>query len=258
MKKSALFFTVFLLAAPSLCRAEKIYLSDGAVRNESIAYRDKNSLWIKHPDGVIGINLNRITKIENDDGSLSKYDYDNICKKIQQLVKEEKFSEAATTCDMLLETFPDSTKIHYMKALLNHRAGNTGETIGDYKFILDKDVEDPKVMNNLGAIYASDKNTKQATEMFDKAAKKNPGMPEPHENLAMLFMSLKDYNSAIEEYKKVIEKEPENTGALYNLGVAYINTKDYQEAREAMEKVLAVNKDDRGAKDALKYLEGKK
>jgi tetratricopeptide (TPR) repeat protein len=247
-----------LMLASRASRAEKIYYTDGTSAAEQVIGRDKNSVWVKRPSNDIAITLERIEKIQNDDGSVSKYDYGTILKTIEEKVKAGNYNEAADLCDLLLQSFPKSNEVHYLCAVLNQKAGRFPKTAEDYKFIIDNQVGDANVFNNLGAIYASDKDNQRAMEMFKKAAEKNGDMPEVHYNLAFLYLQSKDYTGAIDEYNKVLVKEPDNTTALYNLGVAYALKGDYAGARDQFQKVLAINKADESAQKALKALSGKK
>ncbi len=249
-------FGLLLVCKPA--SAEKIFYRDGTTASEQVIGRDKNSVWVKGASKDTAINPERIEKIQNDDGSISKYDYGTILRTIEEKVKAGNYNDAADLCDLLVQSFPKSNEVHYLRAVLNQKAGRFSKTAEDYKFIIDSQDMDAKVLNNLGAIYASDKDNRRAMEMFKKAAEKNGDMPEVHYNLAFLFMQEKDYNNAISEYNKVIAKEPDNTTALYDLGVAYAFKGDYAAARDQFQKVLAINGKDEGAKKALKSLSEKK
>ncbi len=239
-------------------RAEKIYYKDGTTVTGQVIGRDKNSVWVKGSPKDTAINPDRIEKILNDDGSISKYDYGTILRTIENKVKSGNYNEAADLCDLLVQSFPKSNEVHYLRAVLNQKAGRLSKTAEDYKFMIDSQDTDAKVLNNLGAVYASDRDNQRAMEMFKKAAEKNGDMPEVHYNLAFLFMQAKDYNAAIDEYNKVIAKEPGDTTALYDLGVAYAFKGDNSAARDQFQKVLVIDNADESAKKALKALSGKK
>ena len=254
---SVLLAAGFLMSCRDL-RAEKIYYKDGTTVTGQVIGRDKNSVWVKGSPKDTAINPDRIEKILNDDGSISKYDYGTILRTIENKVKAGNYNEAADLCDLLVQSFPKSNEVHYLRAVLNQKAGRLSKTAEDYKFMIDSQDTDAKVLNNLGAVYASDKDNQRAMEMFKKAAEKNGDMPEVHYNLAFLFMQAKDYNAAIDEYNKVIAKEPGDTTALYDLGVAYAFKGDNSAARDQFQKVLVIDNADESAKKALKALSGKK
>lgn len=236
------------------CEAEKIYYIDGRVVDEKVVSRNKDMIKINRSSGEVSVKRDRIDKILNDDGSVSKYDYEGICNAIKDNVKEGKYAEAAAWCDTLLQTFSKSSEIHYLRAVLNHKAGNLAKTQEDYNFVLEKGAIDAKILNNLGAIYATDKQNEKAVEMFNKALEKDPGLTEAHFNLAGILLMGKDYPGAINEYNRVIEKEPDNVEALYNLGVAYSNRGDNASAKGCWKKILAVDPQNFEARTALDAL----
>lgn len=247
-----------LLLTPSLCDAEKIYCKDGRVVQAVILFRSKHSVWFEQKfgdrSGSIGISVNDIDRIENDDGSISKYDYKSLYEKSRDHIRQRNYKEAARLYELLLESFPDSIQMHHLCALLNHKIGRLDEAIKDYKFCIRGGVTDVKVFNNLGVIYAKKKEYKEAIEWFSRAIEENSYTIEVHSNLAEVFMQTEDYNRAIYEYKKIIESVPDNAEALYNLGIAYMNEGDYTKAREQWERVLAIRPEDNDAKNALEYI----
>jgi tetratricopeptide (TPR) repeat protein len=241
-------------AALTECRAEKIYYIDGRIVDEQIAGRSKDVIMIQRSSGTVSVKRDRIDKILADDGSISKYDYEGICNAIKDKVKESNYAEAASLSELLLKSFSKSAEVHYLNAVLNHKAGNIAKTKEDYNFVLESGTVDAKILNNLGAIYATDRDNDKAIEMFNQAIEKDPGLTEAHFNLAGLLLQKKDYPGAINEYNKVIEREPDNTEALYNLGVAYFSRGDPSSARNNWKKILSVDPNNTEAKDALNAL----
>jgi len=236
--------------------AEKIIYKSGTETEEQVVSRDKNSLWVKRSSGIVPIGLERIERIENSDGTVSKFDYGTILKAIEDQVKKGEYTKAADLCGLLVESFPKSTEVRYLRALLNHKAGRLPQTAEDYKFMIDNQSNDPKVFNNMGVIYAADRDNQRAIEMFTKAEEKNADMPEIHYNLAQVFLELKDYSAAINEYNRVLEKEPDNVTALYNLGVAYAYRGDYADAKDKLRKVLEIDRGNEKAREALRAVSG--
>ena len=252
MKKFFILLNVLVfifLIIPPLCNAEKIYYKDGEIVYGKILYRSKGSVWIKHKLGSIGIDLQSIDRIENDDGSISKYDYESLVNMIQNYIRQKKYNKAVELCSLLLESFPDSAQIRYLRSSLNQKIGNFEQAIEDYNFLIKHEVADAKILNNLGAIYANDKEYREAMDLFIMATGDNPDIVEAHNNLAELLLQTKDYNRAIDEYKKVIDIEPDNVITLHNLGIAYMNIGDYKKAEEQWKKIIAIRPHDGDAKN---------
>jgi Flp pilus assembly protein TadD len=257
MKKYYGFFIVVLFLyslVPGLCYAEKICCKDGKVFYGTIIYRTKESVWIRHSSGAVGVSLDNIDRIENEDGSISKYDYRFLYNMIQDSVAKKKYSDAIDMCTVLLKSFPENAQMYYLRAVISHKIGNMEQAIQDYDFLIQNKLADADVFNNLGVIYAENKEYQRAKELFLEAIKSSRERAEIHDNLAEVLMQIRNYNEAIEEYNKVTELEPGNTKAIYNSGVAYMKNRDYAKAREQWEKILVVSPEDKDAKSALEHL----
>jgi tetratricopeptide (TPR) repeat protein len=257
MRKSGIILAVFAAVSLSgrlLARAETIYYKDGKTLKGKILYRDQGSLRVREDSGLTEVKTDKIEKILNDDGSISKYDYKSLNKKIQVLIARKEYKDAAGLCSLLLESFPEEAKLRYLRGLLNQKTGNPAAARQDYEYLIKQNLADAKVFNNLGSICAGRKEYKQAADWFIKAIQESPAMAEAHENLAVLSLETEDYNSAIAEYNKVIGLQPGNFNALYNLGMVYLNQGDYPKAKEQLEKALSVKPDDINTKKGLDHL----
>jgi tetratricopeptide (TPR) repeat protein len=231
--------------------AEKIYCKDGRIFDEKIIYRNRGVVWYKQSSGMVGIDIKSIEKIESDDGSISKYDYNVIGQKIQESVREGRYADAIALCTILLETIPDDIQIHYLRGMLNQKMGNIENARQDYDFLVKNNKADASILNNLGTIYGDDKRYSEAADLFIKAVAINPDMAQIHDNLAITSLKANDYNRAMDEYKKVIEREPDNVNALYNLGVIYMSKGEYHNAGNVWERASALNPEDADTKQAL-------
>lgn len=253
---------VILIAAwliqPHPAGAERIYLDDDRVIDAQIAVRDKDGVGIRYSagelEGMLRIDAKNIRKIENDDGTVSKYDYESVIKVIQDYIEQKKYGEAASLCGSLLESFPDNPQIHYLRGVLSQKLGDEEGAVRDYKFLIERGKADAHTLNNLAAIYAAKKDYHQASDLFLQAIEKDPAMLQAHENLAALFLETRDYARAIDEYRVVMESDPENASALYNSGIAYARSGDIARAREQWERVLVINPEDADASQALEQL----
>jgi len=249
---------IFIFFATSPCLyAEKIYLKNGNVVNEEISRRQKGTIWIKQQGGAIGFDLQNIERIENDDGSISKYDYPSLLKTIQEDIIQKKYDSAIRLCGVLLESFPDNTQIHYLRGILSQERGDFSTAAEDYNFLVEHKSADARIFNNLGTIIANNKNYNEAMSLFIKALEENPAMIEARENLGQLLIQTKEYGRAVDEYKKVVDLQPDNIEALYNLGLAYLNSGNLQEAKAQYQRVLSIKPEDDDVNKILKYIEQK-
>lgn len=238
--------------------AERFCYKDGAVKEGEIIYRIKDSIWIKSQTGALGLSRQDISNIKNDDGSISKYDYESLCILILEFIREKRYKEAAELCNLLILSFPESIHLYYLRGILNQEISDFAKAALDYQFLIKHGVREGNIFNNLGVIYVQKENYKQAMDFFLKAIELTPDAAAFHNNLAELFMQAKDYKRAIDEYIKVIARQPDNVQAIYNLGVAYEKEQDYAKAKEQWEKVLGIDANDRDAKNALASISAKK
>ena len=248
--------TMLILPVIFTCQsnAEKIYCKNGRILNEKIAYRNKGIVWYGQLSGRVGIDTKNIEKIENDDGSVSKYDYSVMGQKIQSSIKEGRYADAIALCTTLLETIPDDIQIRYLRGILNQKIGNIENARQDYDFLVKSKKADAAILNNLGTIYGDDKKYSEAADLFIKAVAANPQMVEIRDNLAVTSLKANDYSRAMNEYEEVIDREPGNVNALYNLGVIYMSRGEYQKAKKLWERALALNPEDADTKKALEAL----
>lgn len=256
MKKIVIyvFAACFLSSAfPPCCGAEKIYYKDGQAVKGEVTSRGKGIIWVKSGDGMsVGVSTKKVKKIENDDGSVSKYDYEALEKTINRCIREAQYAEAARLCGIFLEAVPDYTRLHYLRGMLNQKLGNLKEAAADYDFLIAKNAADAKIYNNRGIISACDKDYDRAASFFRRAIERVPKMAEARNNLGNTYMQQKDYGKAIVEYKKVIALEPKNTAVLFNLGYAYNNMGYRKIAEKQWRKILHIDPKNEDAKKALK------
>lgn len=250
----------FAISLP-LCNAEKIYYKNGSPLSGKITSRDINYVWLDINVGKniknIPVNIKDIDRIEDEDGSISKYDYSSLFNKSQEDIEHKRYSHAVQLYSKLLESFPDNKQIHYLRGILNHKIGNLEDALIDYKFLIEHNVADAQIFNNIGAIYAENNNYQEALDLLESAVRANPNIAEAHNNLAELSLKTKNYDLAIQEYNKSVSLKPDNTQALYRLGIAYMAKGDYLKAREELENYLSRMPNDSNAKKSLEYVKAK-
>jgi tetratricopeptide (TPR) repeat protein len=193
-----------------------------------------------------------ISRIEDDDGTISKFDYEAISSLIRRLIEQKLYSRAAELCDRLVQLFPEYASGRALRAALNQKLNNNNAAAKDYDYLIEHDMADAMIYNDRGAIFAAEKAFTRAKECFLEAVKRAPEMSAAHQNLADTYMQLKDFSMAIAVYEKMLELEWSNSAAMYNLGVAYQYIGEAAKARSAWEKVLSINPQDLDAQLALK------
>lgn len=245
-----------IVSTPAGACAERIYYKDGRIEHIQILYRLKGTLWYSRDNGSVGIPIVSVKRVENDDGTLSKYDYENITQLIERLIAQKQYAQAVMWCDRLIEAVPDYTPVRSLRAALNQKLGNFAAATADYRYLMNNRSAGAEIYNDQGVIFAAANDYIRAKECFREAIRLMPGLAQAHANLANIFMRQKEYTGAIEEYTKVLEIEPANARALYDLGRAYSDSGDKASARTAWEKALAIDPSDAATRQALEASQG--
>lgn len=209
---------IFLICPCIFCSyAETIYFKNGDKVKGEIAYFKAGTIWFDRESGLFGIAMGDIDKIENDDGTISKYDFKSLYRGALRHAQEKNYIKAVELYDILLETFDDNKELHYLRGFLNHKLGNIEEAAGDYLFLIGHDSADTQILNNLGVIHAGRKEYQEAEKLFKSAIEKDPRLTEPYRNLAKLFLEMSDYISAKTYWEKVSGFNPDDKEAKTNL-----------------------------------------
>ncbi len=249
------FFLLCVSAAGSApCAAEKIFCKDGTVVEGDIVRFENGEVWVGRESGVRKIGIKRIDTILNADGTLSRYDSKNLIKRVMEYIREQKYAEAKSFCEPLIDYLDGNPRVLYLRAVLNQKTGDTEGAIRDYQLLLETGGADPAAYNNLGSIYAGRKEFSRAVELYKKALEKDPAFVQGHNNLADVYMQTGDDERAFEEYLAVAALEPGNARVLYNIGVLYLRKKNVSQARESWEKAVSLDPDYPEAKNALNEL----
>lgn len=104
-------------------------------------------------------------------------------------------------------------------AIGNHEAGNLQQAEDIYRKILEKNPNNPDVLNLMGILANQRKRSDEAENFIRKAISKNGLVPSYHNNLGIVLQSLNKLDNAIQCYQKALNLEPDFTEAHINLGI---------------------------------------
>ena len=77
-----------------------------------------------------------------------------------------------------------------------------------YQQALDRDPQNPAILNNLGYVFYLQKDFPRAVEQYQKALETNPRFKEAHANLALAFYQQQRYEEALAEIETVLKLDP--------------------------------------------------
>ncbi|NUM25659.1 MAG: tetratricopeptide repeat protein [Candidatus Buchananbacteria bacterium] len=97
-----------------------------------------------------------------------------------------------------------------------------------------------RVHNNIGYLYAKEKNYNEALPHLEKAKALEPNLAIVYENLATVYDELGEYKLAIEHYQQAIKLQPNIAETYNNFGVTYQKLGQLEQALEQYEKAVTV------------------
>ncbi len=127
------------------------------------------------------------------------------------------------------------------QAFLLHSQGNIKEALKNYKYCIDKGVNDDKIYSNYGLILKNFGNLKEAEKSLRIAIKINPNSDTAHTNLGTILKDLKRFNEAAICHRKAIEINPNCSLAYANLGNVLRELKKFQEAEKSLRIAIKLN-----------------
>ncbi len=131
---------------------------------------------------------------------------------------------------------------HYMKGLLNDRAGSIEEAVSFYKQAQKIDEKAPALHEQAGLDYIRLEDFKKAVFEFEKAVALAPENEYTRYVLALLYIQLNDFSKAASQYTWLLEKNIGNRaqeiGLRRILSQLYFLDKDFKLARSQCNEIL--------------------
>ena len=114
--------------------------------------------------------------------------------------------------------------------------------------------KDATTLNQLGILYRSTHQFKEAEGYFEKSLEIDPKNADVRTDLASCMYYTGDVDSALAQLNKVLTYDPKHAGALMNIGIIKWKAKnDVPGAVAAWEKLLKLNPDFK-QKDAVEHM----
>jgi len=141
--------------------------------------------------------------------------------------------------------------------LIGEKLSKTDNLKKYYENKLISEPENPFLMNYLGNIYfKTDKD--KAQKLYKKAIELSQTYGSPYENLGTVYAVNKDYLTAIEEFEKALEYSDRKAQIYYKLGLCYIKVNDEINGKKYFSKALEIEPKNPEFTVARKYLYGLK
>ena len=129
----------------------------------------------------------------------------------------------------------------FADALNLHRAGQLENAKESYKKLITFWPHHAESLQNLGILYAQDKDFAQAVDYFKKATEANPTNANYFSNLGTALNDLGRPELSIEFFEKAISLNPNSPDACYNLGNVLQKLGQYEKSIEYYKKTIEFN-----------------
>ncbi len=147
---------------------------------------------------------------------------------------------ALKTFQKIADLDPNSINVHVKLADLYSQNGKTAEALKEY--------------DRVGRMLLKRGMTEEATQVFRKALKIDPGNVELAESLANTLLEARDFATAQQILESATEANPDSTKLIALLGKAYIAKGDLRSAESTLSQGLAQHPGEQGIADLLSEL----
>ncbi len=122
-----------------------------------------------------------------------------------------------------------------------HHEGEIEQAINYYEYIIDKGLEDYRILSNYGSILKDLGKVKEAEIYLQKSIKSNPNFDYSHHNLGTLLIDIGRLKEAEIYLRKAININPSSTETYNNLGTLLIDLGKPEEAELCLRKAININ-----------------
>lgn len=162
-------------------------------------------------------------------------------EKIQELLKQRRYSEAIAFITELLDNNPENkTQLLKLRSQAFLGTGYFDKAITDLKYLVEIIPNDEEIWISLSDIYRVLAQYTRAIEVLHRALEINPHNNASLMRLADLYNRVKNYNRAIELYQRVLLTDPDNVSAYVRLGEIYRQQKEFDKALELFQRALLI------------------
>ena len=144
----------------------------------------------------------------------------------RELIKSQKYSEARTSLQKLLEIDPKEEDAFEMLGMISFIQKDMATARECFEKLTQLNPSNTKAWVNLGAIYNRSGDHKKATEVLRRALQRDRKCAEAYYNMGIAQRALQMNTMAISAYKEALKLAPDMVDASINLGNIYMDMKN--------------------------------
>ena len=164
-------------------------------------------------------------------------------EKLIGLFNNNHLKETVSLGTVLKGQFPNEIILYEILGAANMRLGIAGETIKNYRKLLQLKPEHTDAYNNLGIVFYEQGKYLEAAKNYQKAIDINPDLADLHYNLGNTLKQSGNLKKAIESYEASLVINPDDPEVLNAFGNALREYGEFDQAIENYAKALTIRPD---------------
>lgn len=109
---------------------------------------------------------------------------------LQQLVRQGQFDQLVERVTPMLANRPNDVQLRFLKGIALSELHRSAEAITIFQKLTEEHPELPEPFNNLGVLYAQQRQYDKARTTFETAVRNHPGYARAYENLGDVYLRL--------------------------------------------------------------------
>jgi len=148
----------------------------------------------------------------------------NVIKELKKLYLAKDYVQAKKRLVTLVKSYPDSSQLLSMLAVIFHNQGDFDEAIKYYEKSIKVDPKNSDTLNNFGSTLCKKHKFEDGLSYFEKALEQKSDHTLALENAGIAAMHIKKFQLAINYFSKLLTLDPGNVIATFKLASCYFTT----------------------------------
>ena len=159
------------------------------------------------------------------------------------LHSQGRLQKALVHANVLLQQFPNSSVLHYIRGVVFNGLGQLYASVEAYNKAIAIKPDYADAYNNIGDALQKQGKLEEAIEAYNKALALKPDYADAYNNMGNTLKNQGKMEEAIEAYNKALALKPDYAETYYNMGIALKEQGKMEEAIGAYNRALTIKPD---------------